>query len=451
MIELEAAAENVLGRTGDGEDVEVYGLHRAVTTVHAGTGGEIIHVGRGETRGIGVRAVAGGRMGYASTADLTGPGLTHCVGQARDNALLAEVDPAARLPAPQVVPGVPNLCHPDLVGTPLEHKVRLAADLARRVATLDPRVRGVDTATYRDEVATVLIASTRGMNVMHERGFVELSVDVVADDGETVAADTGHYTGRSPLECDVEAIAEAAVRRTVRLLGPRRPAPPGVPVLFDPDASAVFLAAAGRGFTASAIGSGRGPFADRSGGPVAAPCVTLVDDGLHPLSPLTAPFDDEGTPRQRTTLIERGTATGVLHSIATAAAADAERPSTGNARRGSHKSPPVVAPTTLVLTPTYAAEDLLTHSPDLIYLQQLTGSQSGVSAANGRIEVGVIGFRVRDGEVAGAVALPLSTTVENLLQQVLAVGDDGRVVPESPVLAPTVVCHSRAVARPRAG
>jgi PmbA protein len=450
-VELDTAVSAVLTRAEAGEELEAYGLHRAVCAAQAGTGGEIFGVGQTETRGIGVRVVTANRMGYASTADLTEPGLADCVRQARDNARLAAPHPAERLPPAQHVPEMAGLCHADLAGTPIHDKVSLAADLARRATSLDPRVRAVDTAEYREERSTVLIATTTGTRLRHERGFAQLSVDVLGDDGGSSASDYGCATVRSPGDLDVDTIAVEAVRRTTRLLGVRHAAPRGLPVVLDPEVAAVFIAAAGRAFTADAMHPGRGPFAGRRGERVAASCVTLVDDGVDPRFPATAPFDDEGTPRHRTTLIDAGTANAVLHSAATAAAAGTGQVSTGNARRGSHKAPPSVAPTTLIMSADRPIEAVLHHAPEMIYVQQLSAGRSGVNAVTGRIDVGAVGFVMRDGEATYPYqVMPLTSRIQDLVRHIAAIGDDARSIPEMPVAAATLLCGAELLGVPSA-
>ncbi|MDQ3166676.1 MAG: hypothetical protein M3Q17_11080, partial [Actinomycetota bacterium] len=101
MAELLKLAEGVLARAAPGEELEAYAVHRTVTTVQAGTGGVIRHVGRAETRGVGVRLLTNARMGYASTADVSSDGLTTTVTRARQNATAGDPDEAVALPTPE--------------------------------------------------------------------------------------------------------------------------------------------------------------------------------------------------------------------------------------------------------------------------------------------------------------------------------------------------------------
>ena len=294
----------------------------------------------------------------------------------------------------------------------------------------------IDSATYRDERSTVEIAATTGLHVQHERSFVELWVDVIGDDGSNTASGSSYQWAQQHTVCDPQWVAATAVQNAIRLLGPRLEPPSNAPVVCRPDVAAAFIAAAGRALVAPLVRSGRGPLPGGIGSTAGSPNVTLVDDGLHPTSKRSGPFDDEGVARQTTPLIREGIVCGMLQSTATTRD---EEMSTGNAYRGSYKSQPDIAPTTLVLMPTASVSELVAVPGDVVYVQQMTGERSGISAVSGRVDIAVAGYVMRDGEWVGAfTALPVSTTVRSVLHAIEAVGDDARPVFGSPALAPTL-------------
>ena len=451
MTELLELAETVLSRAHPSEDVEVYGHRRVSTTVQAGTGGDIRQVGRAETRGLGVRLITGGRMGYASTADLSTAALDLTLARARNNARLGDIDPANTLPVPSGVDvASTGLASLRLVAAALQDKIDVAASLARRVVAIDSRVRACDTVEYHDEQTDVTIASTAGMRVEHTRGYAEMWVDALGEDTGGAASDFAYWCGLDVAAVDVEALAQRAVARTVRLLGPVVDIPGGLPVVLDPTVVAELLAVVGRSCAGVAQAFGRSPFAVPFGSEVAAPGVSLVDDGTLDVSPGTAAFDDEGVPRRRTELIAAGRLTGTLHSTASAAAVGEGARSTGNARRATHKTAPRAAPSTLLLTPTTSDANLLVNLGDILYIQQLTGAGVGINAVTGRVEVGCVGALLHAGEAVGRIATtPLTTTLPAILRAVRAVGDDAHQVPGTPVSAPTVVCEGSLFGRAR--
>ena len=114
---------------------------------------------------------------------------------------------------------------------------------------------------------------------------------------------------------------------------------------------------------------------------------------------------------------------------------------TGNARRLTHKAAPRAAPSALVLQPTCSLPALLAAAKDATYLQQVTGSQSGISSITGRVNVGAMGFRVHDGDPSGRLpTTAVATSLQAFLSSILMVADDVQAVPGSPVVTGTVLC-----------
>ena len=363
------------------------------------------------------------------------------VERARSNAAVSEVDEAQTLPLPEPAPLDGEFLDPTLRDCPLATKISLVEQLARRTVSIDPRVTAIDAVEYRDEIRQVAIASTRGVDVTHQTGFVEMWSDALGEDGDARSNDYAYDLRRTPTELDPEEIATRAAHRTASQLRPRRATPVGRPVILDPHVVADVLVAIGKALSGGPISSGRTPFADRWGDKVASEVVTLVDDGLASRSTAGSRFDDEGVPRRRTPLITNGDLAGAMHSSVTARAADADGGSTGNAKRSSHKSSPRAAPTSLMLTPTEPVASLLDGLDDAIYVHRLTGAGVGINPVTGRIDVGAAASWWRDGQIVGRLdVLPFVTDLISLLKAIVAVGDDVQPLAFSVGTGATVVC-----------
>ncbi|MEJ7708080.1 MAG: DNA gyrase modulator [Nocardioidaceae bacterium] len=198
MTDLPDLVATVLDHAAGEEDIEAYGVHRLSTTIQAGTDATMRHVGRAETRGLGIRLIRNGRLGYASTAELDPTAISLTVQRARANADASDIDQAQQLPAPQLADDVDGLLDPSLLHASLADKISLVEDVARRVVSLDPRVTALDTTEYHDEQRTVAIASTRGVQVVHQAGYVELWTDALGEDGDVRASDYSYQFGRTP-------------------------------------------------------------------------------------------------------------------------------------------------------------------------------------------------------------------------------------------------------------
>ncbi|MBA3234205.1 MAG: TldD/PmbA family protein [Propionibacteriales bacterium] len=443
MTDLTDIVTGVLEHAVGEEQLEAYAVHRISTTIQAGADAAIRHVGRAETRGLGIRVIRDGRLGYASTSDLDSAAIRLTVERARANAAASDVDQAQHLPTPEVAESAEGFLHPSFAQASLAEKIDLVQDLARGVVSLDRQVKSLDTAEYHDEQRNVAVASTGGVQVVHEAGYVELWADALGEDTHARGSDYAYQFARIPADCDPDSLAHVAVQRTLRLLGPVSPYRTPLPVVLDPAVVADLLSAIGKGLSGGPVSSGRTPFARRAGTTVAAGCVSLADDGWSLSSPEAAAYDDEGLPRRRTQLISDGVLVGALHSTVTAKAAGDSAEPTGNARRGSYKSVPRAAATSLVLEPTISRSELLASVDEAVYIQQLSGSGAGINPVTGRVDVGGVGWLLRNGEVVGRLdTVPIATDLLGFLTSVLAVGDDSYPVPFSSAAASTLLCDS---------
>src|SRR3954470_17794439 len=280
VSELGDVARGVLEfAAGANEQLEAYVVHRVSTTIQADTNAAVRYVSVAETRGLGVRAIADQRLGYASTSDLEASTIKLTVERARANASSSDTDAAQALPNPEHVPsGLPALISSDLPSTSLRDKVALVVGLAADVVSRDPRVPAIDTAEYHDEIKTVAVASTRGVDVEQQIGFLEIWSDALGESSDVTAAEDDYQVGRSLVDIRIDQLAAAAVQRTVDLLGPEVTCPSELPIVFDPLVVADLLNAIGKGLSGGAMSSGRSPFASQRGASIAPPWVELVDD-----------------------------------------------------------------------------------------------------------------------------------------------------------------------------
>lgn len=419
--------DGVVGGAADGEAVEAFGIDETDTSIKA-FGGEVESLSSARTRGVGIRVIAGGGVGYAYTADLSEQALTETLTEARVNAAVATPDEANVLPQPASVEALDGLYSSRFAEVTTEQKVELALQLeaaARRPA----EIRGVDSAMYGDSDATVAIASTTGVRGQFRRCDAYVVVEVLAEaDGATTAA-YGLDMARAAPDLDVESAAGEAVERALRILGGRKPASGVMPVILDPYATAAFLGVVAGALTADAVQKGRSLFAGKLGETVGPAHLSLIDDGRLLDGPAASPWDGEGTPSGRTELIHDGVLGAWLHNAYTAAKDSTT--STGNASRAGFKAPPGISPTNLFLEPgTLGREALLAEAGTAFYCQQVLGVHSGANPISGEFSVGAAGVMVRDGAFAEPVReATIASTVPEMLQNIVAVGSDLRFLP----------------------
>ena len=424
---LELADRVLLGARAV-EAVEAFAVHGVSASVRA-FDREVERSSSSESRGVGVRVVADGRQGFASTSDVSDDGLRWVLERARANAALGDPDDGAVLPEPSPADALPGLVPQGARLAGPGERVALVLELERLATGRDPRVSRVSGASYAQASTAVAVASTTGVRAGYARQDCSASVGVLAEDGEETQTGSGVEVGRGTGDLDLERCAQEAVTRAVRVLGATRPATAVLPVVLDPRVTSTFLGVVARGFSAEAVQKGRSVFASLLGEEVADTGLSVVDDGRLLDGPAAAPVDDEGVPTRRTDVVSGGVLRTFLHSTRTAARAGGGQRSTGSASRAGYGSSPGVGTTNLYLDgPTTPAVDVLRRGAGGVYVQEVKGVHSGVDAVSGEVSLGLVGFRVADDGTLGEPLreATLSGSLVGMLRSVDALGDDRR-------------------------
>jgi TldD protein len=293
-------------------------------------------------QGAGLRAVSGERTGFAYSDELQFPVLAQAAEAARSIARAGQ-GTAVRIGD---VPATRRLYDPidPLVSLAAEDKVDLLRRVDAEARRLDPRVKEV-TASVVAVQDRVLVLADDGTLAADVRPLVRLNVSVIAEDGGRREQGGSGGGARSDLGWFlVEDRALGFAREAVRLALTNleaQPAPAGtMTVVLGPGWPGVLLhEAIGHGLEGDFNRKGTSAFAGRLGERVAAPGVTVVDDGTLPGRRGSLNMDDEGTPTQCTVLIEDGILRGYMQDKLNARLMGV-RP-TGNGRRESYAHLPM--------------------------------------------------------------------------------------------------------------
>ena len=291
---------------------------------------------------------------------------------------------------------------------PREVEARRKADLLRacdeRARAAAPEVAQARIA-YGETHRQVEVFGSDGRAARDDRTRIRLSAQVVARrDGrvETGTDTRGGHAGWELLEKDPEGVADKAARRALTLLD-AVDAPTGrLPVVVGNGFGGVLLhEAVGHGLEADAVQKDASIYAGRLGELVAPEFVTAYDDGSRTNAWGSEGVDDEGTPTQRTTLIEEGRLHSYLYDLLRARKDGVE--STGNGRRESFMHLPVPRMTNTFFAPGDATpDDLIGGVERGLYAVSFGGGQ--VEPATGDFVFGVSeGYLIENGRVTAPV------------------------------------------------
>lgn len=309
------------------------------------------------SRGVGVRAVAGEKTGFAYADDIHLLQLEQAADAARSIALRG--GSAFHLPKLTQVPvSGALLYHAEnpLTAADTTAKTALLQMIDVYTRALDPRVTQV-IVSLAAEYEMMLVAATDGTLAADVRPLVRFNVSVIVEAGDLRESATAGGGGRYHYEhffADDATLpkhfAEEAVRQAVLLLE-AKPAPVGpMEVVLGPGWPGVLLhEAVGHGLEGDFNRKAVSAFSGHMGEMVASPLCTIVDDGTMAKRRGSLNVDDEGTPTQCTTLIENGRLVNYMQDKLNARLMGTA--STGNGRRESFSSLPIPRMTNTYMLP----------------------------------------------------------------------------------------------------
>jgi TldD protein len=361
-------------------------------------------------QGFGLRAVKDEAVGYAHASDLSegaiaraaeavravkgGHGGTYADAPSRTNRRFYTDDNPLGAPA-------------------FDAKVKLLELMDAYARGKDARVRQV-TASVSATWQVVEILRADGEIYRDIRPLVRLNVSVVAGDGDRQESGSYGFGGREGFQRFIEpqawqrAVDEAVRQALVNL--DAVPAPAGeMDVVLSSGWPGVMLhEAVGHGLEGDFNRKKTSAFAGLMGKQVAAKGVTVIDDGTMQARRGSLSIDDEGTPTNRTVLIEDGILVGYMQDRQNARLMDMKP--TGNGRRESHAHVPMPRMTnTYMLAGKHDPEEIIASVKNGLYAVSFGGGQVDITSGKYvfqcteayKIENGKIGAPVKGAMLIG--------------------------------------------------
>ncbi len=420
MIE---GVEYIIGLTeGDRLECEVFGEDTAGMDVE-------IHRGAAESierfieRGIGIRVVDGNRAGYSFTSDLSELSLRNAFGEAAD--ISKSSSPSARdvLADPLDSQGAAENREDIELATGTGVILKALAEMEDAALSHSAEIVNTQNVSYTERRSSVTVGSSRGFIRSEARGYASFSMSAISKKGNESRSDW--YQGQAPdfSAIDWVGVGREAARRSASLLGSRKIPGGRYQIVFDSMAFIDILEFIEEIISAEMVIRGISVLEGKVGGRVASKEFDLVDDPEMKEGLFSSTFDDEGVPRRKYRLINRGVLMGYLHNSMTARWMDVEP--TGNATRSSFKVSPVPGGTNLYLQAGKStSKDLVSSIDEGILVQDIMGMHTADSVS-GDFSVGVSGHYVRSGSLIHPVCeVTVSGNILDLLGGVTGVGDE---------------------------
>jgi TldD protein len=332
-------------------------------------------------QGFGLRSVAGEAAGYAHSSEISEAALRRAASTVR--AVRHGRSGAIAEPPVGTNRQLYTAANP-LALIPFDAKVKLLEEIDAYARSRDPRVKQV-MASVLGSWQAVHILRPDGQRAADIRPLVRLNVSVVLASGERLETGSHGMGGRVTYDEFFQerswraAVDEALRQAAVNLESVNAPAGE-MPVVLGPGWPGVMLhEAVGHGLEGDFNRKKTSAFTGMIGQRVAAPGVTVVDDGTLSDRRGSLTIDDEGTPTSCTTLIEDGILKGYIFDRLNARLMDT-RP-TGNGRRQSYAHPPLPRMTnTYMLAGAHDPAEIVASVKKGIYAANFGGGQVDITS-----------------------------------------------------------------------
>lgn len=420
-------------------DAEVVGIARAEFSAEVRLG-QVEKVHESNSQGIGLRVLKDGRQATCSTSETSLAALEELVTTAVNMARLTSIDEAAQLPtAGELATGLEmardlSLYDPEIVSLPTQRKIELARLTEEAARSADPRITNSEGAACSTVVSRNFLVNTAGFAGDYEGTVCSLMTAPIAGDGlQMQVGYRGDQQRHLRLLEGPEEIGREAARRALRKLGARKVETQSVPVVFEAEAAGDLLDSLLEAVNGNAIFRRSSFLVGQLGEEVGSSLLSVIDDGTIPGALGSRPFDGEGVPSRRTTIIDQGKLTSYLLNTYTARKLNLR--TTGNAVRGLTGAPGV-GPGNFQICPGQDDPAAIIKSiRNGFYVTEMIGF--GFNPVTGDYSRGASGWWISEGELAFPVEeVTIAGNLREMLRGIEMVGNDLRR--RGRVSAPTI-------------
>ena len=338
--------------------------------------GRLERATQGNDRGGGVRVFYGNTVAYAYTDDLSETALLEAAAAAAA-AARGTNEPRTTIDLTKRVSYLVFPIRQPFDQMSIADKASVLHRMNRSGRSFHPAVKQVQ-ASYNETSRRIWIYNSDGVWAEDDRQIIELSGTVTAQKGDVLQTGFGAIGGQMGLELltrgPIKVIEDAA--RSAVLMLDAIPAPAGeMPVVIGNGWGGVlFHEACGHCLEADFITQGISAYSGLVGERVGSKGLTAVDDGTLSGRRGSMRFDDEGTPTQRTVLIEKGILKEYMWDLTEARRMG--RTSTGNGRRQSFRHMPMPRMTnTFITAGQYEKDEVIASIRKGLFANKLGGGQ----------------------------------------------------------------------------
>ncbi|HEX7621461.1 MAG TPA: metallopeptidase TldD-related protein [Anaerolineales bacterium] len=418
------------------EQVEVLSLQNEKTTIEY-EANQLKTCTVAETKGTAVRVIRKGQLGFAASSD--DAAMDKLAANALESAMYGD---KAQFSFPGIEPApIVRTFDKVIADLPISRLVEMGKEILDLVLQVEPEAR-CNIGLERSQVSAS-IRNQKGLDVSFKTSPLSLGLEIDRIEGDDVLI-LYDQLGTTVWEKDYLEFARHLVGKLKKARTIASIKPGMMPVLFAPTGTLALGLPLSQGFNGKEVYKGTSPLAGKIGETLFDEKVTIIDDGTIDGKFASASYDDEGVPRRRNILIEKGVLKSFIYDLKTAAQSGVE--STGNASRGLF-NPPEPSGTNLVIQPGETPlKDILAGMDNGIIVEDLLGIGQGNTISGAFSNPLALAFKVEKGEIVGRVKdMSIAGNIYDLLKNVAAVSKEAMWV-YSTVYAPYILIHEMNVA-----
>lgn len=386
--------------------------------------GEINNYTVNSTRGLSLRGLYKGKMGYAATEALDEEAVGQLVKGVLESAELTEDDDIQEIyRGDEVYPQIDNY-QPELDKVPESLKLETVLNFEKAAKAKDPRIQQLTYNMLTTSSGATRIVNSYGLDLSARDNMAVAYMSALAKEGDRVATGTGFCVTRNFEEINVDKIAGDAVEEALFMLH-AEPVPSGTyRAIIDSKCMPDLLATFASIFSAECAQKGLSLLAGKEGEIIASPVVTLLDDPLLPGGLASQAFDAEGVATSTKAVIENGRLTTLLHNLKTARKAGCK--TTGNAAKAGYAGNVRVAPSNFYFKPgEKTLAELMADMGDGLVITEVSGLHAGANSISGDFSLIAQGYTVKNGKKDAPVErITVAGNFYQLLKNIRAVGND---------------------------
>jgi PmbA protein len=408
-------------------------------------------INSGIKAGVGVRAIVKKAIGFSSVSSIEERRVLETIEEATKIAKIRPPDTNwVSLPEAKKSTGESGIFDKRVSDLDVTEMLDLCANCCVAIGDFDKKITQA-MAMFSSSTFSFAVVNTNGVNVYDKGTTFTVYAGAKAKSGSEEVSSSDVLTSRTFTD-NLQPIAVSTSKRAIECLGKKAlPEKYVGPVVFENKSwNELFSVIFPYGISALNVQENRSVYKGKIGNQVTKESISIVDDGTLSEGFGTAKIDDEGVPKQKTPIIEKGVLHNILYDNYTAKREKSEN--TGNAsRQGRATSPyanqPTIRPSNLVLLPEKGnLAELVGEIKEGVLVK---GSLIGALHSNvitGDFSVSAeTAFKIENGEVA--FPLKPCTVAGNLyeaLNNVIAIGNDSKTVAN--VVCPSIVIDKIVVA-----